>query len=109
MLLFSLCLYVSLKLHGRDTVPEEIISFTPPSNKLLKSGNVVGLTDRVYTITGSSVTFDEVLVKGDLSGELEYNGKRLRIIRTDVISGLLVDIRGARGPVWQGVECEVLD
>jgi len=90
-------------------VPEERISFTHPSNKLLKSGNVVGLTDGVYPITRSSVTFNEVLVKGDLSGELEYNGKRLRIVRTDAIIGLLIDMRGARGPVWQGVECEVLD
>jgi len=90
-------------------MPEERISFTRPSNELLKSGNVVGLTDRVYPITGSSVTFDEVLVKGDLSGELEYNGKKLRIVRTDMIAGLLIDMRGARGPVWQGVECEVLD
>jgi hypothetical protein len=90
-------------------MPEEIISLTRPSNELLKSGNVVGLTDRVYPIKGSSVTFDEVLVKGDLSGELEYNGKKLRIVRTDVIAGLLIDLRGARGPVWQGVECEVFD
>ena len=90
-------------------MPEERISFSHPSTELLKSGNVVGLTDRVYPITGSSVTFDEILVKGDLSGVLEYNGKNLRIVRADVITGLLVDMRGARGPVWQGVECEVLD
>lgn len=90
-------------------MPEESISFTRQSTELLKSGNVVGLTDRVYPITGSSVKFDEVLVRGDLSGELEYNGKRLRIIQMDGIVGLLIDMRGARGPVWRGVECEVLD
>lgn len=90
-------------------MPEERISFTQPSNKLLKSGNVVGLTDQIYPITSSSVTFDEVLVKGDLSGELEYNGRKLKIVRTDIITGLLIDMRGARGPVWQGVKCEVLD
>lgn len=90
-------------------MPEAKMSFTPQSPELLKSGKVVGLTDRVYPITGSSVTFDEVLVKGDLSGELEYNGKRLRIIRVDTITGLKVDLGGARGPVWTGVECQVLD
>lgn len=90
-------------------MPEERISFIRQSRELLKSGKVVGLTDRVYPITGSSVTFDEVLVKGDLSGELEYNGKKLRIIRTDMIAGLLIDMGGARGPVWQGVECQVID
>lgn len=90
-------------------MPEERISLTPQSRELLKSGKVVGLTDRVYPITGSNVTFDEVLVKGDLSGEFEYNGKRLRIVRADAIIGLLVDMGGARGPVWKGVECQVLD
>ncbi len=90
-------------------MPEERISFTPLSRELLKAGKVVGLTDRVYPITSSNVTFDEVLVKGDLSGELEYNGKRLRIVRTDTIIGLLVDMGGARGPVWKGVECQILD
>ena len=90
-------------------MPEERISFTPQSRELLKSGKVVGLTDRVYPIIGPNVIFDEVLVKGDLSGELEYNGKRLRIVRADTIIGLLVDMGGARGPVWKGVECQVLD
>jgi len=90
-------------------MPEERISLTTPSRELSKAGKVVGLTDRVYSITASNVTFDEVLVKGDLSGELEYNGKRLIIVRADMIIGLLVDLGGARGPVWKGVECLVLD
>jgi len=90
-------------------MPEAKISFIPQSRELLKSGQVVGLTDRVYPITGSSVTLDEVLVKGDLSGELEYNGRKLKIVRVDTTIGLLVDLGGARGPVWKGVECQVLD
>jgi len=52
-------------------MPEERISFAPQSRELLKSGKVVGLTDRVYPITGSNVTFDEVLVKGDCSESIK--------------------------------------
>ena len=90
-------------------MPQARISFTPQSRELLRSGYVVGLTDRAYPITGSSLKFDEVLVKGDLSGELEYNERRIKIVRVHTIIGLLVDSGGARGPVWKGVECEVLD
>lgn len=90
-------------------MPEAKVSFTPQSRELLREGQVVGITDRIYPITGSSVIFNEVLVKGDLSGELEYNGKRVKVVRVDTIIGLMVDLGGARGPVWKGVECEVLD
>lgn len=68
----------------------------------------MGLTDRVYDISGPTVTFEEVSLKGDLSGELEYNGRRLQVVWVDTTVGLLVGPGGARGPVWQGVECEVL-
>ncbi len=78
--------------------------------ELRVNGVVVGITDRVYEITGPRVRFDEVLVRGDLSGgELEYNGRRLRIVRVDTAVGLLVGTGAPRGPVWQGVECEVID
>ncbi len=89
-------------------MPEERIRFEPETNELRRSGAVAGITDRVYKISGSTVTFDEVLVKGDLSGELEYNDKRLRVVRGDTMIGLEIGVKGARGPVWKGVECEVL-
>jgi hypothetical protein len=90
-------------------MPEGPLSFVPPSREIRKSGHVVGLTDRVYGVEGDQVTFGEVLVRGDLSGDLEYNEHRLRVIRIDAIVGLLVDGKGARGPVWKGVMCEVLN
>ena len=75
---------------------------------LRKSGKLVGVTDHPYIVNGSNVVFDEVVVKGDLSGDLEYNGKKLRITKIDEIIGLIVDRAGTRGPVWKGVECQIL-
>jgi hypothetical protein len=90
-------------------MPEKPVRFDAPTNELRKGGQVVGTTDRVYVITGDRVVFAEVLVRGDLSGEIEYGGRRLRVTRVDTIIGLKVSLEGARGPVWEGVECEVLE
>jgi hypothetical protein len=87
---------------------ESAISLRSGSVELKSGSNLVGKTDRVYAIEGQGVVFDEVQVLGDLSGELEYNGKRLRIIQVESIVGLLVDAKGMRGPVWQKVECEII-
>lgn len=93
----------------RPDTPQSRVSFDARSRELLKNNQVVGVTDRVYSIVGPNVKFDDVLVKGDLHGELEYNGIKLRVIRIDTAIGLEVGSGGARGPVWKGVECEVLD
>jgi hypothetical protein len=90
-------------------MPEESVRFDAPTNELRKGGQVVGTTDGVYDITGDRVLFAEVLVRGDLSGEIEYNGRRLRVVGVNTIIGLKVTMEGARGPVWEGVECEVLE
>lgn len=91
-------------------MPEEKLSLSEPTRELKKEGKVVGLTDRVYQIVGSEVVFDEVQVLGDLNGILDYNGHLLRVVQIDTMIGLLVDnIRGARGPVWQKVRCEVIN
>lgn len=89
-------------------MPKSEVSFEKSSNELLDSaGNVVGITDRVYAANGTMI-FNDVLVKGDLSGTLEYNGRRLRIVRVNEVIGLEVTMGGARGPVWKGVEAEVI-
>lgn len=91
-------------------MPEREVSFDKPSNELRDSlGRVVGVTDRVYTPNGRTMIFDDVLVKGDLSGTLEYNGVKLRIVRVNSVIGLEVTMGGARGPVWKGVEAEVIN
>lgn len=90
-------------------MPTTPVSFTKLSNELRDSvGNVVGITDCAYEVNGRSITFKDVLVKGDLSGVLEYNGAKLRVIKVNTMIGLEVNMQGARGPVWKEVECEVV-
>ena len=89
-------------------MPKASVSLKESKN-LYSSGKIVGITDHIYEIDDQSVIFDEILVKGDLSGELEYNGHKLRITRIDTITGLKVDLNGARGPLWEGVECKVIE
>lgn len=81
--------------------------FDAETTELRKAGEVVGLTDKVYPVKGPTVTFNEIVVKGDLSGDLEYNGKHIRIVRVDTVIGLKVTPSGAAGPIWEKVECEV--
>lgn len=85
------------------------VTFEKPTTEIYSSGKVVGETDRIYPINGPTVVFYDVLVKGDLSGKLEYNGAKLRVVRVNTTIGLEVTPNGARGPVWKGVECQVLE
>lgn len=85
------------------------VTFEKLSTEIRSGGRVVGETDHVYQISGKTVTFNDVLVKGDLSGELEYNGTKLRVVRINMTIGLEVIPQGVRGPVWKGVECQVIE
>lgn len=89
-------------------MPKSPVSFAPRNTEIRKAGTVVGVTDRVYPINGDNVTFEDVLVKGDLSGELEYNGRKLRVVRVHTVIGLEIAGQGPRGPVWKHVECQVI-
>jgi len=91
-------------------MPKTEVSFQKLSSELRDSaGRLVGLTDRPYAPNGKTMTFHDVIVKGDLSGILEYNGIKLRIVRVNTVIGLEVTLEGARGPVWKGVEAEVIE
>lgn len=87
--------------------------FYSPTNLLLDrvSGEVVGLTDVAYDLRGldHEGSFEEVSVKGDLSQDLAYNGYVIRIVSVDSFIGLVVDHRGARGPLWRGVKFHILE
>lgn len=89
-------------------MPEKPINFESPTKELRKGSSVVGITDRIYPITGDKITFDDILVRGDLSGELEYNGHKVEVERIDTIIGMEVGPAGPRGPVWKGVECRII-
>ncbi|KKU48403.1 hypothetical protein A3H10_03215 [Candidatus Uhrbacteria bacterium RIFCSPLOWO2_12_FULL_46_10] len=89
-------------------MPTNKINFEEPTNEIYKDGKVVGITDKLYTLNSTEITFDDVLVKGDLSGVLNYNGKNIQVIQIDTAIGMEVTQNGARGPVWKGVKCKVL-
>lgn len=89
-------------------MPRTRVVIGDATNELRKGRELVGFTDEVYSLNGKSVTFKEILVKGDLSGILEYNGKRLKVRQIGTVTGLKVDMHGANGPVWEDVECEIL-
>jgi len=89
-------------------MPSGNASLVPETNKIKKNGSVVGTTDRIYSVVGLSVTFDEVLPIGDLDGELEYNGRTLVLESIDTMIGLEISNGVARGPVWKGVKCQVI-
>lgn len=90
-------------------MPTREVSFKLSNELLDSTGRLVGITDRAYPPNGRTMIFQDVLVKGDLSGTLEYNGVKLRIVRVNTVIGLEVTPDGARGPVWKGVEAEVID
>jgi hypothetical protein len=89
-------------------MPEPSRPFRSKSLEIRKAGVVVGVTDRVYAVYGSAVLFEEVVVKGDLSGVLEYNGSSLQVIQVYATAPRVVDERGARGPILKGVTCAIL-
>ncbi len=78
------------------------------SNEIYNAGEVVAVTDRDYTIEGSKVVFDEVSVKGNMNGELEYEGVKLRITIVGAGVSITLGPEGACNTVWKGVECEVI-
>jgi len=78
------------------------------STNIYKNGNVVGETDKVYSPNGNYFDIAEIIVKGDLSGELEYCGKTIVAEHIDTMIGMEITQFGARGPVWKGVRCKIV-
>jgi hypothetical protein len=90
-------------------MPEAPVDFTTPSNEIRKGGVVMGLTNKIYfPIDGPTITIAEILIRGDLSGELEYNGRVLQVEAIDEAIGLEVGPSGPRGPIWRGVRFRVM-
>jgi hypothetical protein len=90
-------------------MPQTKVRLTPTSREIKKNGQVVGITDRIYDLSPGTAHFDEILVTGELDGELSYNDHKIQIVRINTAIGMKVDNRGARGPVWEGVEVQVVN
>lgn len=78
--------------------------------EIRKNGVVVGLLDDPVEINGGpEVRFDRIVVVGNLSEEVEYEGRRLYVQSAEDFVGLEITRTGhVEGPVWHGVVCRVL-
>jgi hypothetical protein len=91
-------------------MPMKPLKLESGTAEIRKNGTVVGLTDKVYTLDDSDeILFEDVLVRGDLSGPLKYNGRKIEIVGVDTIVGLELGPDGARGPVWKRVRARILE
>lgn len=93
-------------------MPAKSLGLEPETPELRKNGAIVGITDRVYALNGGDVEevlFDDVLVRGDLSGRLDYNGRKIEIVAIDTAVGLELDRGGVRGPVWKKVRARIVE
>ncbi len=84
-----------------------------PTNHTLeihKDGAVVGLLDHPVEIEGKpDIRFERIVVIGNLSEEVEYEGRRLFVESAEDFIGLEITRSGrVEGPVWRGVVCRVL-
>jgi hypothetical protein len=79
-----------------------------PDTALRKGGVIVAELTKPANTSGGDVTVDELVVKGDLSGQLTYQGTSVVVDSIQEIIGLEVTSRGPRGPIWRGVHLKVV-
>lgn len=112
------CLSISQNMLGDMNVTDalnevdKLLKAGQKKNRLLLTvaGQLIGELDKDYEVVGGQVVFDEVLLKGiwpPPNNELVFNGVKLHVESVVNHTGLLVDEKGARGPVIQGVKCKV--
>jgi hypothetical protein len=77
---------------------------------ITRDGQVVGLPTHDVDITEREyVVFDEInAAVTNLSDVLDYRGGHFVVCHIMTVVGLLVDFRGAHGPLCQGVLCRVV-
>lgn len=73
-------------------------------------GQLVFSTDRPYEITGDTVVFDKLLLKGkpDYEKAFLYAGAEIMIVHIETYIGLLVSGASVEGPVLKGVRSQVI-
>ena len=79
---------------------------------LTTNGVLVGEVDRDYEIVDGRVVFEEVLLKGiwpASDNKIMFNGTVLKVESVASHTGLLIDEKGARGPVLKLVNCKVAE
>lgn len=73
-------------------------------------GQLVFTVSKMYDTTGSTITFDKLVQKGqpDFEKPFLYDGVEIRIVRIEQQIGLLVSNGTVEGPILRGVQCIVV-
>ena len=83
------------------------LNFKESDKNLYKNGAIVGTTDIIVPPNGGYFYIPDIVVKGNLDGELEYTGKKIVIEQVEIIAGMEFGQYGARGPVWKNVRARI--
>jgi len=84
------------------------LNVTATDKNIYKNGAVVGTTDIAVSPNADYFDIPDILVKGNLDGELEYGGKIIRIEQVEMAAGMEIGQFGARGPVWKNVKARII-
>jgi len=84
------------------------LSFQKIDKNIYKNGVVVGITDELAPEQNGYFYIPDIVVKGDLSGELEYEGRIMVAEQIETLVGMEVGQFGVRGPIWKNVRCKIL-
>ena len=73
-------------------------------------GQLVFTADRPYEITGDTLLFDKLLLRGrpDYKKPFLYAGREITVTHIEQYIGLLVSGGSVEGPVLRGVACTVM-
>jgi len=85
------------------------LNFDATDKNIYKDGAVVGTTDLIVHPVGGYLNIPDILVKGNLDGQLEYGGKKIVIEQVEMAIGMEVGPHGMRGPIWKNVRARVLN
>ncbi len=73
-------------------------------------GQLVFTTDKPYEISGNTIAFDKLLLKGrpDYEKNFVYADAEIKITAINEYIGLLVSGGSVEGPVLRGVQCQIV-
>ena len=100
-----------------ESQPTDTIIESKPVSKAMdylevyQFGQLVFTTDKPYEISGDTIMFDKLLLKGrpDYEKNFLYAGTEIKITATiNEYIGLLVSNGSVEGPVLRGVQCQIV-
>ncbi|MCK4905071.1 hypothetical protein KAS42_02340 [bacterium] len=92
------------------TVESKPITKTIDYLGIYQFGQLVFATDKPYEISGNTILFDKLLLKGrpDYEKNFVYADAEIKITTINEYIGLLVSGGSVEGPVLRGVQCQIV-